>query len=735
MLNFNAGFYERLFQSIDNNSVIMKVEKDGTYKPIWCTREYAEMMETEDIEQCLTLDKGSFETIHEEDREAVIYLFKNHITRDKKNNLTIRKYTFKGHLIWVNLHYAFVEDEDTVYAYCNYTNVTEIKESEAKTEAMYQSTLADLESLSSGALTFLRVNLSRDILEDLRGSDPFKFDPTPGIDHVAEWQRYLPLEADRQRFAEKISAPALIKTYQSGINNFAEYFLTQRLDGRKCFVKVTENIRQDPKTGDYVSFFAEYDYNNEMVIQTILNKALMEQYDMVTSLMDGEYSVVIGGLNYVKGKNIFPKNNTGHFEAYIQEQVIPVLQGDEDQIAAMKKALAYETIVQRLNKNDTYEADIVCNLDGEIHYKRFIFYVINRDAKFYLLLKADITAIIREQQERNEILANALQAAEQANAAKTSFLSNMSHEIRTPMNAIIGLDNIALSNPDISEVTRDQLTKIDASAKHLLSLINDILDMSRIESGKMTVKNEEFSFTNMLEQINTMIGGQCDSKGLKYIFKTQGDIDQYYYGDDMKLKQVLINILGNAVKFTNEGGSVTFIVEKTAQFKEQCNLRFTIEDTGIGMDKSFIPKIFDAFSQENENYNNKYGSTGLGMAITKNIVEMMNGHITVESEKGKGTTFVVSVTLKVSKKTEKDLDPTIDQEMKVLVIDDDPIDNAHAKMVLEHTDVTVDNALNREEAIKYIELRKGRMESYDLILVDWKMPKQNGIEIVNEIRK
>ena len=195
------------------------------------------------------------------------------------------------------------------------------------------------------------------------------------------------------------------------------------------------------------------------------------------------------------------------------------------------------------------------------------------------------------------------------------------------MNAIIGLDDIALHDPEISDKTREYLLKIGASADHLLGLINDILDMSRIESGHMTLKNEEFSVPKLLEAINTMFSGQCQHKGLEYQCHINGQVDDFYIGDNMKLSQVLINILGNAVKFTPEGGSVSLTIDRMAQYEGQTTLRFRIADTGIGMSKDSLPHIFEAFSQEDSSTTDKYGSSGLGLAITKSIVEMMNGNI------------------------------------------------------------------------------------------------------------
>ena len=238
-----------------------------------------------------------------------------------------------------------------------------------------------------------------------------------------------------------------------------------------------------------------------------------------------------------------------------------------------------------------------------------------------------INRLIRWQESINQQLKEAAEAAVSAGKAKSQFLAQMSHEIRTPMNAIIGLDNIALRDPDLTPRTRDDLEKIGASARHLLALINDILDMSRIESGRMELKENTFLFGAFLEQINVMINGQCQDKGLRYQCTSLVPAQQCFIGDDLKLKQVLINILGNSVKFTDPPGCVTFFVEQTSSEDGPCRLVFTMKDTGVGMDQEFIPKLFEAFSQEDSTSTNRYGGSGLGMSITKSIVEMMGGEI------------------------------------------------------------------------------------------------------------
>ena len=347
-----------------------------------------------------------------------------------------------------------------------------------------------------------------------------------------------------------------------------------------------------------------------------------------------------------------------------------------------------------------------------------------------------IDAEMRETMAKNEALAEALAMAEEANVAKTAFLSNMSHEIRTPMNAILGLNKLALHDESLTEQTRGYLEKTGDSARHLLALINDILDMSRIESGRIVLRREEFSFSGMLEQINTMVMSQCEDKGLHYECSLLSPVNDYYIGDDMKLKEVLINILSNAIKFTGPGGSVRLTVERTAEYEDQSTLCFRIRDTGIGMDKSYIPKIFDAFSQEDSTRKNKYGSTGLGMAITKSIVEMMNGTISVESEKGAGTEFTVVIPLRNSLRTGSAEENAIDPgSLRILIVDDEEIVAEHGRLVLDEAGIRADVCHSGAEALNMLELQSLKQEPYNLVLMDWRMPEMDGVETTRQIRQ
>ncbi len=737
MLDFQTDFYKKLFHSLDNNAVIMRVDDDGRYYPVWCSQEFLEMIEGTEEEFIELESGGTMATIYPDDRPEIEYLFKNHVARDGSNNVTVRKYTVQGNLLWVNIHYAFMKQDGAQYAYCSYFNVTDLKENERQTQLMYEGLNRELNTLADESLCVVRLNLTEGAVEEIRGKDLFDADRVgmPLQELMQVRLDHMPLDADRETCKNLFTMQNLLENYYQGAGLLTVTVFSKRQSGRQCFVRCSVSMRKDPITSDWVALGVESEYNAEMVSKVLNDKILARQYDMVCYLVGGSYGVAIGDAEHVGKGSIFPKRRNGNYMRYLREQVLPAAAETVHDHEELLDALSLETIERKLSESEPYTVDVTCDIDGEIYNKRFMFYAVDPQTKFYILLKSDITDLLREEREQNNLLAQALEEAKQANIAKTAFLSSMSHEIRTPMNAIIGLDSIALKDKDLPEHTREQLEKIGASARHLLDLINDVLDMSRIESGSMVLKNEEFSFASMLEQINVMIQSQCQEKGLKYDCSVHGSVDEYYIGDDMKLKQVLINILGNAVKFTHEPGEVSMTVERTANFEDHSTLRFIVKDTGIGMDKAFLPRIFDAFSQENSSRTTKYGSTGLGMAITKNIVELMNGNISVRSEKGVGSEFTVNVTLKNSGRKGKEPDDFKPQEMRALIIDDDPIACEHAKMALDEAGVAADTCLSGAEALKVIEKRHARQESYDLILVDMRMPEQDGIEVTRKIRE
>ncbi len=354
----------------------------------------------------------------------------------------------------------------------------------------------------------------------------------------------------------------------------------------------------------------------------------------------------------------------------------------------------------------------------------------------------NVTSHIQE----TEQLQAELRAAEESSRAKSTFLSNMSHEIRTPMNAVIGMGTVALKNPDLSPETRQQLMKMDASAKHLLALINDILDMSRIESGQMTLHDEPFRLSETLNQVGSIIQSQCEDKGLEFMQTMPANGGGCYIGDSVKLKQVLINILGNSVKFTPVPGRITFDTDADDVGDGTAVIRFTISDTGVGIDEEYIPKIFDSFSMEDDSTTTHYGGSGLGMAITKRIVDMMDGTIEVESAKNAGTTFTVTVTLTVTEIRDRRSETTdtaaaADTDAagikspsgwNILYAEDVEINAEILADLLEIEDISSDWADNGQAALDMFSASEPG--HYDAILMDMRMPVMDGLEATRRIR-
>ena len=682
------------------------------------------MVHPEDYEK---IDQSIREQIHSQDSA----------NRDHVEYRIIRK---DGSIRWVDDYGHFAQFPgygDVFYVFIS--DITEqylAQEESYRRAGVYNAMLENLHNAADTSLTVFRGNLSTGLIEEASGIDLYHTDKKGVLFEEAENVRResLLLDVDKGRYEECFRIERLMDRFYKGAPPATFVAYCRRESGRQCFVHFTRSVAHAPTSGDLILFGTETEYNDEKVSEVLNKKVLAQQYDMVTYIVDNNYSVVIGDASKIVRGSIFPERRSGLYTDYIHDQVLPAASASAHNIEELEAALSTDAIAENLEHNDSYTINVTCEIDGATYYKRFVYYVIDREARFFLLLKSDVTDVLRHEREQNEMLALALKEAEHANVAKTAFLSNMSHEIRTPMNAIIGLNSIALKDQTLSEQTKNYLTKIGESAGHLLNLINDILDMSRIESGRMTLHKEEFCLADILEQISTMVQSQCDDKGLTFECNINGDVDEWYFGDDTKLKQIIINILSNAIKFTEAPGTVSFTVEKVARFERQTTLRFTIRDTGIGMDEAFLSKIFEAFTQEDASRKTKYGSTGLGMAITKSIVEMMNGTIDVKSKKGEGSTFTVTVTLKNCENGSRE-PSTFDFSMiKALVVDDDEIALEHAGIVLDDIGVSADTASSADEALSAIKIHYAKQEPYNLVLVDWRMPERGGADVTREIR-
>ena len=351
--------------------------------------------------------------------------------------------------------------------------------------------------------------------------------------------------------------------------------------------------------------------------------------------------------------------------------------------------------------------------------------------KKYILVMSDRTV----DKKMNQALYEAVRAAETANRAKSTFLSNMSHDIRTPMNAVIGFTTLAVSNIDNKEKVRDYLGKILSSSNHLLSLINDVLDMSRIESGKIHLEETEVSLSDMLHDLKTIISGHIYAKQLELYMDAMDVTDEDVYCDKTRLNQVLLNLLSNAIKFTPAGGTVSVRLKQFPGTKKGSGLyEIRVKDSGIGMSQEFIQRIFSPFERERTSTVSRTQGTGLGMAITKNIVDMMGGTIEVRTEQGKGTEFIVRLPLRIQSE-QRSIEKIAElEDLKALVVDDDFNTCDSVTKMLVKVGMRSEWTLSGKEAVLRARQSMELGDAFHAYIIDWRLPDMNGIEVTRQIR-
>ncbi len=403
---------------------------------------------------------------------------------------------------------------------------------------------------------------------------------------------------------------------------------------------------------------------------------------------------------------------------YLSEQQI-----DQAALAEMEPGMALEALkTERVNprtgERKWFRESVYCTLlQGR---SKLVIYISDRT---------------QERSAQNS-LAEALQMAQVANEAKTAFLGSVSHDIRTPMNAIIGFIGLLKEEPDNPDQVLEYAQRIDAASQHLLGLINDVLDMNKIESGSATLNISEVDLANVIDEINTIIRPQARLKKQTFDITVSSLVYEHLLGDKLRINQILINLLSNAVKYTQEGGHIEIRVEELSQVVEShSRVRFIVSDNGLGMSEEYQKVIFDPFTREETSATRQIQGTGLGMAITKSLVDLMGGTIKVDSRLGEGSTFTVELELRIQ---EREDDPRFwaDHSVgKMIVADDDEEACRNIVHAMRETGVLVDYSTNGETAIQMMREAREAGHPYDLILLDWKMPNLDGLETARLIRK
>ena len=531
-----------------------------------------------------------------------------------------------------------------------------------------------------------------------------------------------------------------------------ENFLTDpELQVSDCFLESTLAVVMrkgedyDPQNNYTVALKNSFQAMQEYITQNYpqyQTKYYSEDEDCMKAVLRGEADLVM--------QNVYTMNYLMQKPRYANLEMLPTTFLTEQNCMAMLRT-ADPRLLSILNKAiaslDPAQVDaaIIANTTAkpyqlttaDVFYKYRVQIILSSVLILFCFVLLCMVIAARHRNEKmlekkNAQLAQAVAQADRASTAKSQFLSRMSHEIRTPMNAIVGLTTIARQHEGDAEKTEDYLTKIETSSKVLLNIINDVLDMSAIESNKLKIANEEFDIKQILTSITTIYYPQCEGKGVRFEMSTDLE-DEIFRGDSLRVSQILLNLVSNAYKFTEKGGSIRVSVTETARKDKTAFLRFVVADTGAGMSQELQSRLFQPFEQETAGTAQKHGGSGLGLSIAKNLVDLMHGAIRVESKKGKGTTFTVDLPLEFTNQKSRVSGDWL-RAIRILVVDDDETSLDYASIVLRRIGVPFEVASSGQRALEMIEQAENAGKPYSVVMLDWKMPDMDGVEVTRRIR-
>lgn len=704
------------------------------------------------------VDRWVRETVHPDDKKRIketlnVKNIRNIFSKQDKYVGTYRNIE-DGVTHYYQYDFRRVDDTDNVVV--GFQLIDRIVEEQMAHQKEIEEQFAIINTLSSNFMNIYLANLNDGYARSIRVSDnygfkemrslkdvPFSFDEI-----IKSWaEKYVYPNEDKIKMSKMLSLENLREVFSKQDKYIGTYQSTEQ--GEVHHYQF--DIRKVDNEGNVVAGFQNIDAiieehesqeKEKRALEEARLKGEKEHVEVVNSLATIYSTIFRADINTheyeilnsipLMGKVATSKGYFDDVKDTIIESFIELEFREQ-----LREFLDLNTLAERLEKVNTLTTDYKAPT-GKWMQARFI--AKRRDengrAVEVLYVARDITEEKLRDLKQQEVLRQALVAAQQANRAKTTFLNNMSHDIRTPMNAIIGFTALAQTHLEDHVKVEDYLSKISTSSNHLLSLINNILDMSRIESGTVKLDQKVVHIPDLLHDLRTMIQSLVHSKNLNLFIDTQDVVHEAVLTDKLRLNQVLLNIVGNAIKFTQPGGDIIIrLIEKPCGLKNYKTYEFSVKDNGVGMSKEFVGHIFDTFSREYSSTVSGIQGTGLGMAITKNIVDMMGGDIQVQSEEGKGSLFTVTLDLCLAD------EPVTNEPIKellgarALIVDDDMNTCKSVSKMLRAIQMRPDWTTSAKEAIVHAQEATEMKDEYKVYIIDYLMPDMNGIETVRRIRK
>ncbi|WP_318693093.1 response regulator [Treponema sp.] len=557
-------------------------------------------------------------------------------------------------------------------------------------------------------------------------------------------------DSEKEKFMANMDASYLMDAFITGKYELWFDINKPNFEGESFWTRNTVILTQEKDTGDILglavvkNITSNYKREEEKVYQLEIINALSIDYTNVfmVNLMTNRIRIV--RMNDVAGAFYSDELGEQYYDDALEFYIdVSVYADDRDM---MRMAFSRDNILRQLIKRETFYVNFRSNINNKLQYMKLKVVRIGdiKETGNFLLAFMNVDDEIEHEMKQKKLLQDTLSMAESASHAKTMFLSNMSHDIRTPMNAIIGFTTLALNHISEQAMVKTYLDKIKSSSNHLLSLINDVLDMSRIESGKMKINKTVSTVEKIVGDVDTVMQSQIQMKHLEYSLIKRGNLTRPVMMDGLRLNQILINIVGNAVKYTPEYGKVQFMITEMPSISDNTSsYQFRIKDNGIGMSKKFLEKIFTPFERDENKAIAKIQGTGLGLAITKSLVDIMEGSIFVKSEEGKGSEFLVCFDLENAKEGELSVEEkkenvyessVIDsfKDVRILLVEDNELNREIATELLKSVGFILDEAENGSQAVQMV--NDSPAGYYKVILMDVMMPVMNGYESTKKIR-
>ena len=650
-------------------------------------------------------------------------------------------YEFKANFLeqgcrWFKLYYTSVADEwGNIYRIVGRADdIQDVKNA----QNYYQEEIKIRINMGSDLLAYLRINISKDIVEDVQASLSLAETIKVGMNRkklLKSVANRLLDEAERAKLKEFYEEELMQKALKLGDKVKKIKLRTIKIGGIISWVEVSAKFFAHPVSKDIIAFVDICDISDKEMRSSVIELLMGSEYDYIATVNGNT-----GHFNLLAANNHgspVPVAKRGVYEEVLAKFAHKYLP-EEDRVRIIK-GLSLATVLGELENKEKYVYYCACHEESGIRYKKNEYIYIDKQNKLLLTNRTDITSAVEEERQRNIKLKNALQGEKKANLAKSAFLSRMSHDIRTPLNAIIGVTALALEELYNPKKVEDYLNKASAAGKLLLGLVNDILDMSKIENKAIELHPSRYDYSEFVGNINTIIGPLCQQKHIEFIFTT-GIHCEPLWVDKGRFNQIFLNILSNAVKFTPEGGTVEFDIKDLKRENNIVSCEYLIIDNGIGMSKEFQKRLYEPFTQEYSHKNQMEQGTGLGMAIVKNLVDLMGGTINVTSALGKGTRIAINMDLEIAyvetentiKEQNINTTNSVLQGKKLLLVEDHPINTEIAKKLLQKMGIVVTCAENGQVAIdRFVGYEEG---FFDAILMDIRMPVMGGIEAAKYIR-